>query len=168
MAKTFRNLWPELVSWPNLLQAYRRCRRRKRYRQPATAFDFAWEVELLQLQRELTCGDYLPGAYSHFHISANVLLNPIDHYLRETLRIPGYVRYADDLLLFGDTREQLWAAAAALRQRLAEFRLRLHPRKTHVQPASEWLTWLGHVDLVTEQQVIRQLTAQHCVFRRSR
>ena len=89
MAKTFRNLWPELVSWPNLLQAYRRCRRRKRYRQPATAFDFAWEVELLQLQRELTCGDYLPGAYSHFHISANVLLNPIDHYIRETLRIPG-------------------------------------------------------------------------------
>ncbi|MFM7037652.1 MAG: RNA-directed DNA polymerase [Planctomycetaceae bacterium] len=145
---------------------------------------------------------------------ANVLLDPIDHFIKETLRIPGYVRYADDLLLFSDSRSQLWDAVAALRQRLADIRLRLHPRKTHVQPTTEWLTWLGmrilghrcrlsqqgihrfirrmrrqrrlfaggtldaaairkslhawlgHVDLVTEQQVIRQLMAQHCVFRR--
>lgn len=32
-----------MASWDNLLTAYQRCQRRKRYRQPATKFDFQWE-----------------------------------------------------------------------------------------------------------------------------
>ncbi len=31
---------------------------------------------------------------------ANVLLDPIDHFVKRELRCPGYVRYVDDLLLF--------------------------------------------------------------------
>ena len=58
MARTYRNLWPQLVSWDNLLTAYRKCRRRKRYRQAATQFDFCWEQNLLQLQRELLDGTW--------------------------------------------------------------------------------------------------------------
>ncbi|HEY5311090.1 MAG TPA: RNA-directed DNA polymerase [Pirellulales bacterium] len=38
---------------------------------------------------------------------ANVLLDPIDHFIKEELRVPGYVRYADDLLKFGDDKRQL-------------------------------------------------------------
>lgn len=284
MARTYRGLWTQVVSWQNLLTAYQRCRRRKRYRKPATEFDFAWEEQLLGLQRELIEGTYQPGAYHHFQISdpkprkisaapfrdrivhhavvqvlepllersfiddtyacrrgrgthaairraqefqkrcawvmqtdivrffpsvdheilmgvlkrriadpklmelillilssntsshedreapvwfpgddlfsalrpkglpignptsqffANVLLNPADHYIKEQLRIPGYVRYADDLLLFSNDREHLWAAKQALQQFLNNYRLRLHPRKTHIQPAKKWLTWLG-------------------------
>src|SRR5438876_951993 len=29
VAKTFRNLWPQVVSWDNLVQAYRKCHRGK-------------------------------------------------------------------------------------------------------------------------------------------
>jgi hypothetical protein len=32
---------------------------------------------------------------------ANVFLDSLDHFVREELRVPGYVRYADDLVLFG-------------------------------------------------------------------
>jgi len=74
---------------------------------------------------------------------ANVLLNPVDHFIKEALRIPGYLRYADDLLLFSDDRQQLWGAVESLRERLGQYRLRLHPRKTHVQPTDCWLPWLG-------------------------
>jgi retron-type reverse transcriptase len=33
---------------------------------------------------------------------ANVYLNPLDHFIKRELLCPGYVRYVDDLLLFGD------------------------------------------------------------------
>jgi RNA-directed DNA polymerase len=69
MARTYRNLWPDVVRWENLLLAYRKCRRRKRYKIVATEFDFRWEENLLQLQRELCDGTYEPGEYRHFYIS---------------------------------------------------------------------------------------------------
>jgi hypothetical protein len=38
---------------------------------------------------------------------ANVLLDGVDHFVKEELRIPGYVRYCDDLVLFADDKEAL-------------------------------------------------------------
>lgn len=284
MAKTYRNLWPEVVSWENLLRAYRKCRRRKRYRQPATEFDFAWEENLLNLQRDLMSGEYEHGSYYHFHISdpkprmisaapfrdrvvhhavvavlepiferrfihdshacrvgkgthraikraqyymrrycwclktdivkffpsidhevllrtirrqvadpllikliekivhsgvdlpdqptlltyypgddlfaalrprglpignltsqffANVFLDPLDHFIKEELRIPSYIRYADDLLLFGDSQEMLWLALELISETLCEMRLRLHKRKTHLNRTDRAITYLG-------------------------
>lgn len=284
MARTYRNLWPDVVAWENLLLAYRKCRRRKRYKTVATAFDFRWEENLLQLQRELCDGNYQPGEYRHFHISepkprkisaapfrdrvvhhalvtilepiferrfiydsyacrrgkgthraldraqyylrrfdwclktdvvrffpnvdhellfrqisrsvsdervldlitvilrsgegvlcdeathhvfpgddlfsvlrprglpignltsqffANVFLDPIDHFIKEQLRVPGYVRYADDLLLFGDTRQSLWQYRDAVADCLADKRLCLHPAKTHVRPTGTGVSFLG-------------------------
>lgn len=301
MSRTHRNLWPQLVSWDNLLTAYRKCRRRKRYRQAATQFDFCWEQNLLQLQRELLDGSWQHGEYYHFHITdpkprkisaapfrdrivhhavvavlepifersfifdsyacrrgkgthrairraqhfqrcfpwclktdvvrffpnidheillailrrkiadprvlwlieiiirsgagilddeasqtwfpgddlfavlrpkglpignltsqffANVYLDPIDHFVREELRIGGYIRYADDLALFGSSRSETWDAAAALSVKLEELRLRMHSRKTHVAPTDQPMTFLGYRvsphELRLSQQAIRR------------
>jgi retron-type reverse transcriptase len=68
LAKTYRNLWPQVVSWDNLIRAYHKCRRRKRSKPDAVRFDFAWEAHRLQLQRELVDGSYAPGPYHHFFI----------------------------------------------------------------------------------------------------
>ena len=38
MARTYRDLWPQVVWWENLLAAYGKCRRRKRYKPDAVAF----------------------------------------------------------------------------------------------------------------------------------
>ncbi len=63
----------------------------------------------------------------------------------DLLRAKGYLRYVDDFVLFHDDREQLeeW------RRRLARFlerrRLRLHPRKTMIQPTTEPVRFLGFV-----------------------
>jgi retron-type reverse transcriptase len=286
MAHTFGPLWPQLVSWENLCAAYGRCRRRKRARPEAAAFDFAWETEVLRLQRELREGTYSPGAYRNFYIHepkrrkisaapfrdrvvhhaivrvleplyeprfihdsyacrrkkgthralhraqyyarrhrfflksdivrffpnadhavlletifrrvreprtrdlvakiiasgagvlteeathdvfpgddlfsrlrptglpignltsqffANVLLDPVDHFVKEGLRVPGYVRYADDFVLFGDRKEQLWEWRDALRSRLARLRLKLHREKTQIRPSLRGLKFLGFV-----------------------
>ncbi|MCA8997696.1 MAG: RNA-directed DNA polymerase [Planctomycetaceae bacterium] len=74
---------------------------------------------------------------------ANVLLDVIDHFVKEQLRIPGYLRYADDLLLFANSKRQLWDARELLEQELRKLRLRLHPDKTSLRPTFQPLTFLG-------------------------
>ena len=62
----------------------------------------------------------------------NVYLNPLDQLVKRRLRCPAYVRYVDDLLLFGDDKETLWYWQAAITQELAHLRLTstsgTHPR----------------------------------------
>ncbi|MFM9966555.1 MAG: reverse transcriptase domain-containing protein [Planctomycetaceae bacterium] len=284
MPKSFSNLWPQVTAWDDLVTAYQRCRRRKRYKSDAAQFDYEWETNLVQLQRDLLDGSYRPGPYRHFHIQdpkprkisaapfrdrivhhavvaalepiferrfihdsyacrrgkgthraldraqsylrnhrfflktdivkffpnvdhevllavlsrsirderlmdliriiaasgegvladqrtpaffpgddlfavlrpcglpignltsqffANVLLDGIDHFVKEELRVPGYVRYADDLLLFADDKAQLWEIRDKLATRLAALRLKLHPDKTQVAPCSHGVGFLG-------------------------
>ncbi|MGE3778524.1 MAG: reverse transcriptase/maturase family protein, partial [Pirellulaceae bacterium] len=76
---------------------------------------------------------------------ANVLLDPVDHFVKEQLRVPGYIRYADDLLLFGASKAFLWDSHAALSGQLARLRLWLHPRKTQLRPSDQRLSFLGFV-----------------------
>jgi RNA-directed DNA polymerase len=284
MAKTVRNLWSSVVSWDNLLLAYNRCRRRKRYKRRATQFEHLAMDQLLQLQQDLAAETWQPGKYHHFQITdpkprlisaapfpdrvvhhavvnvlepiferrfifdsyacrkgkgthraiaraqhflrrfpyylktdivkffpsvdheimlarlakviadpallrligriidsgagihademapawfpgdqlldaarpkglpignltsqffANVLLDPVDHFIKEVLQVPGYVRYADDLLLFGATKQELWQVRESLQLRMNENRLRLHKHKTHVRPSSSGVLFLG-------------------------
>ena len=310
MAKTYRNLWPYVVSWDNLLASYQTCRRRKRYSPRAAAFDFAWESNLLRLQKELDTGTYQCGAYRNFYIHdpkrrrisaapfrdrvlhhavvrvlepiferrfiydsyacrrgkgthraldraqhylrrhayclktdivrffpnvdhgvllqvlatnigdqrlmallrqiaasgegvladeatdgyfpgddlfaalrpkglpignltsqffANVLLDVVDHFVKEDLRAPGYVRYADDFLLFGDSKAELWDYRAAIVERLAMLRLTLHERKTQVRPCRNGVKFLGlilHRDgRRLQQRVIRRFSRRLRRFR---
>jgi retron-type reverse transcriptase len=75
---------------------------------------------------------------------ANCYLNPIDHFVKRELRCPGYVRYVDDLLLFGDSKRALWAWRAALEDRLMRLRLTAHPG-AQPRPVSEGIPFLGFV-----------------------
>lgn len=282
--RSFNHLWEQVVSWDNLMLAWHRCRRHKRFKPEAARFAFEWESNLLTLQQELCAGVYQPGAYRHFRIQepkprlisaapfrdrvvhhavvgvlepiferrfihdsyacrkgkgthlaldraqqflrrhpfvlktdivkffpcvdhdvlletiartvhdprlmelirtiiasgqgvldgerprvwfpgddlfamlrpcglpignltsqffANVLLDRIDHFVKEELRIPGYVRYADDLLLFADEKSILREALTATARRLAQLRLRLHPEKTQIVPCASGIGFLG-------------------------
>lgn len=62
------DLWPRVVSFENLLSAYRKARRGKRERSAVAEFGLDLERELLSLQRELQDGSYRPGAYRLFTI----------------------------------------------------------------------------------------------------
>ena len=75
---------------------------------------------------------------------ANVYLDPLDHFITRRLRCPGYVRYVDDLLLFGPDKPTLWAWRAAVIERLARLRLTVHPG-AHPRPVTEGIPFLGFV-----------------------
>tara|TARA_R110002096_G_C14552327_1_gene719300 strand:+ start:366 stop:1424 length:1059 start_codon:yes stop_codon:yes gene_type:complete len=284
MAKTFKHLWEQIIDWDNLLLAYQKCRRRKRFKSPATVFDYCWENHLTELQRELSSGHYAPGEYRHFFISdpkprkisaapfrdrvvhhalvnilepiyerrfifdsfacrtgkgthraidraqyflrrydwclktdivrffpnidhelltaqlskmicdsqtmqlistilhsgvdvlkteascrffpgdnlfsllrprglpignltsqflANVFLDPLDHFIKEDLKVPGYVRYADDLLLFSNSKRELWNWRDQIVLFLEKQRLHLHPNKTHIRSHKSGVSFLG-------------------------
>jgi RNA-directed DNA polymerase len=74
---------------------------------------------------------------------ANVMLDPLDHYVKEVLRWPGYLRFADDFLLFGDDKHALHELLPILRDFLASYRLQLHPRKCVVLPVRLGVPFLG-------------------------
>jgi RNA-directed DNA polymerase len=96
---------------------------------------------------------------------ANVLLDPIDHLVREAWHVPGYVRYADDLVLFADSKAALWHWRDALRDALIPLRLRLHPDKTIVAPSVDGLNFLG-LRLFPEGRWLQQRTIRRFVRRR--
>lgn len=61
-------LFPHIVSWENLWQAYSKAARGKRGKSAAATFEFKAADHLLDLQAELQGGEYQPGAYQHFVI----------------------------------------------------------------------------------------------------
>ncbi len=75
----------------------------------------------------------------------NVVLDPLDHFVKEELGVAGYVRYADDVRLFADSKRTLWSWLDAIEGVLARLRLSLHPRKTRVVPCAAGVGFLGFV-----------------------
>jgi len=66
--KTYKHLYPTVVSFENLYLAYKGAARGKRGQPNVAAFDLNLEDNLFQLQRELQARTYCPAAYYSFYI----------------------------------------------------------------------------------------------------
>jgi len=105
---------------------------------------------------------------------ANVYMDPLDHFVKDDLGVKGYVRYVDDFLLFGDTKQQLqqWRDHIAIRAG-RDMRLLLHSRKTRIFPVSEGMPFLGFRVWPTHRRLLpdsvrrarRRLTAMFAAAR---
>ena len=75
---------------------------------------------------------------------ANVYLDPFDHLLKDRWRIPGYVRYMDDWVIFSDGPGPLRALIPSIEEFLWQrLRLRLKPDGTWLNQARHGLGFLG-------------------------
>lgn len=74
---------------------------------------------------------------------ANVYLNGLDYYVKEGLRLPGYIRYVDDILVFDREKGRLHETLAAMRTYAEALRLQFHARKCVVGPTRAGFTFLG-------------------------
>jgi len=68
MAKTYNNLWGEVVKFENLYHAYRAARKGKRYRYESLDFISDLEVNLITLQNELIWNMYKPSPLRQFYV----------------------------------------------------------------------------------------------------
>lgn len=81
------------------------------------------------------------GALTSQLFAAHVYLLEFDHFVKRELKVPGYVRYVDDIFCFGERRAELRAWRAAIGQWLEARRgLRLK------RPDARVLSCGGHID----------------------
>jgi hypothetical protein len=76
---------------------------------------------------------------------ANLYLDELDHHIKQVLRVRPYLRYVDDMVVLDQDKTRLADIRAAVRERLAADRLRLHPHKAQVTRTADGLNLLGYV-----------------------
>lgn len=59
--KTYRNLYPQIYAFDNLLAAFYKARKGKRSKASVARFEYNLEQEILNLERELQDKTYRPG-----------------------------------------------------------------------------------------------------------
>ena len=76
-------------------------------------------------------------------ILANFYLSGLDHFIREKLRLVKYVRYMDDIIVFGDNRNDLHRARELILEELARIRLHRNEKKDCIGNNSQGVDFLG-------------------------
>lgn len=74
---------------------------------------------------------------------ANCYLSGMDHWIKEVLRVPEYLRYMDDFLVFASTREEMSGYVSQIR-RYASEELRLALKPVVVETAAAGVDFLGY------------------------
>ncbi len=87
---------------------------------------------------------------------ANVYLAELDAFVKRGLRVKAYVRYMDDVLLFGDDRHQLRAWKRDIGRAIEPLRLTLHPVKCHVHHTAAGVPFLGFRALPGRRLLLRK------------
>ena len=76
---------------------------------------------------EKTSGRGLPIGNLSSQYFANLYLSDIDHKIKEVLKVPVYVRYMDDMLLFGNDKSELYGQVNVIQRWMDEIGLQLKP-----------------------------------------
>ena len=74
----------------------------------------------------------------------NLYLSRFDHFVKEFLRVKGYIRYVDDTLYFSNSKEFLLECIEKIKDFLQEYRLRIHPLKIKLLESENGFIYLGH------------------------
>ena len=98
----------------------------------------------------------------------NIYLNRFDHFVKEELRVPGYIRFVDDFVLFGQEKAQLKAWKEDVSTYLAGLRLLVHPDKTQIYPVEHGVPFLGFRVYPHYRQVLKQNTRRYRRFLRKK
>ncbi len=95
---------------------------------------------------------------------ANVYLNRFDHFVKEELRVPGYIRYVDDFVIFSSNKLQLHQWQRSITSFLVGFRLLPHPNKTHIHVVKNGVPFLGFKVYPYRRKVHKSSTNRYLRF----
>lgn len=99
---------------------------------------------------------YNPGSQA-VQIAGISYLDPMDHLIKEKLRIKGYIRYMDDFILLDPSKEYLEECLKTIREYLSTIGLTLN-EKTHIYPVKDGIPFLGFTFFLTDTgKVIRRI-----------
>ena len=97
--------------------------------------------------------DYVIDTSSHSNVGLNLgseapqifavyYLSPVDTYIKTVRGIKYYGRYMDDMLILGQSKEELRALLEDIKIQLAKLKLKINERKTHIVKLSRGFTYL--------------------------
>ena len=89
-------------------------------------------------------------------IFANLYLDGLDHYLKETVKCQHYIRYMDDLIVFDNDKNRLSNIKEAIREYLKCLKLELHPHKSKIYLTANGIGFLGYKVYPTYRLVVSQ------------
>lgn len=85
----------------------------------------------------------LPLGNQISQLLANLILTKLDNFIKQTLRVKHYVRYMDDLLIFGETKEKLNSHLKRLNEFIKTMHLSFN-KKTRLAPMANGISYLGY------------------------
>lgn len=94
------------------------------------------------------------------------VLDDLDHYIKERLRIKHYIRYMDDFILICPEKERLKKCLAAIREKLAGIGLSLNS-KTQLLPLRQGVKWLKWRYVLTNSGKVL-ITPDACKIKREK
>jgi len=95
----------------------------------------------------------------------NVYMNELDQFVKRTLKIKYYIRYADDFVFLSDNKEELIALRPKLETFLNEhLGLVLHPKKTFFKTIASGVDFLGWVQF-SDHRTLRATTKRRMLKR---
>lgn len=87
---------------------------------------------------------YNPGSQM-IQIAGISVLNGIDHFIKEKLRVKHYLRYMDDMILIGENEETLKSWWKEIAEKMAEIGFELHEKKSKIIPLKDGVMFLGFI-----------------------
>lgn len=105
--------------------------------------DLLWLLDIMI--NSLPAGDKgIPiGSLTSQHF-ANFYLDKLDHYIKESLGVSGYLRYMDDFILFGNQKEELHVFKSKISRFLEEeLHLQLKEKACLLAPCMSGVPFLG-------------------------
>ena len=91
-------------------------------------------------------------------MTANVVLTPLDHYMKRVVQVPRYIRYMDDMIILAPSKAQVWDSLGMMDDYLqSELGLQLND-KTQVLPCTDGVEFIGRV-IYPDQLTVRKQTS---------
>lgn len=95
------------------------------------------------------------------------ILDDLDHFIKERLKIKYYVRYMDDIILIHHDKEYLHYCRTQIEMRLNDIHLKLNTKKSQIYHLKQGIPFLGFVYHLTETgRVLMLLSKRNLVKRR--
>lgn len=93
----------------------------------------------------------LPLGNQVSQLLANLILTPLDNFIKQTLRVKHYVRYMDDLLIFGETKNKLKSHLKRLNNFIKTLHLSFN-QKTRLAPMANGISYLGYTYFIDRRK----------------
>lgn len=95
------------------------------------------------------------------------VLDDLDHFVKEKLRIKYYIRYMDDFALIHHDKEYLRYCREQIEKQLSKIHLKLNKKKTQLFPLKHGIKFLGFTFLLTDTgKIVKRILRENVSHRR--